>query len=148
MQPLPHTYRVEANVQTRDAMTPLTAAGLEGIDTAPPLEFDGPGDQWSPETLLIGAVASCYVLSFRAIAKASKLDWASIACSVEGRLDRIDRQMRFVDLHIAAHLTVEVASNSAERVLQKAKEQCLVSNSLTCDVRLTTQISSGPDSNE
>jgi hypothetical protein len=33
-----------------------------------PREFDGRGNQWSPESLLAAALADCFVLSFRAVA--------------------------------------------------------------------------------
>ena len=35
---------------------PLSAEGVRIIESAPPKEFDGPGNQWSPEGLLTAAV--------------------------------------------------------------------------------------------
>ena len=41
------------------------------------------------------SVANCLVLSYRAIARASALQWQSIECVSEGELDRIERMTRF-----------------------------------------------------
>jgi organic hydroperoxide reductase OsmC/OhrA len=40
------------------------------LSTATPEEFGGPGDAWSPELLLLGAVESCFLFTFRAVAHA------------------------------------------------------------------------------
>ena len=48
-----------------DGDVALSGDGLPAIATAPPAEFGGPGDRWSPETLLAAAVADCFVLGFR-----------------------------------------------------------------------------------
>jgi organic hydroperoxide reductase OsmC/OhrA len=87
MQALPHRYRVTGAAGIIGDVE-LTAERLMVLRSASPAEFDGPGDRWSPETLLVGAVADCFILTFRAIAKASKLSWVSLVCDVTGTLDR------------------------------------------------------------
>src|SRR6266705_836523 len=82
----------------------LDAPRVPGLRSASPAEFGGPGDRWSPETLLVGAVADCFVLTFRAVARASKLSWTSLQCDVTGHLDRIDRVTQFTSVDIHAHL--------------------------------------------
>ena len=71
MRELQHHYSVQASAGV-DTDVVLTAAGIPDLATASPAEFGGPGDRWSPETLLVGAVANCFVLTFRAVARASK----------------------------------------------------------------------------
>ncbi|MGI9245682.1 MAG: OsmC family protein, partial [Steroidobacteraceae bacterium] len=94
MHPYPHHYTVNARSEPTGDVE-LAAANLPTLQTAPPLEFDGPGDRWSPETLLCAAVADCFVLSFRAVARASRLDWTSLECRVEGKLDKVDGKAQF-----------------------------------------------------
>src|SRR3954452_11959435 len=79
MQPLPHYYQVRATAEI-DGPVVLDSRGLLDLTSAPPSDFDGPGDLWSPETLLVGAVCDCFVLTFRAIAKAAKLAWTRLEC--------------------------------------------------------------------
>ncbi len=87
MQDFPHCYKIVAAAET-DGDVSLACEGLDSIFCAPPVEFGGPGDRWSPETLLVAAVGNRFVLSFRAIARASKLSWISLECETEGVLDR------------------------------------------------------------
>ena len=71
MHPYPHRYTVTA-ADAASGNLSLSSPGLADIASAPPVEFNGPGDRWSPETLLCAAVAGCLVLTFRAIARASR----------------------------------------------------------------------------
>lgn len=144
MQDFPHQYRVEASAPS-DGPVQLSSSGLADLSTAPPAEFGGPGDQWSPETLLVAAVADCTVLSFRAVARASKLPWTAIRCEAEGVLDRVERVTRFTGVTLHAFLTVPDGTDidKARRVLEKAERGCLVSNSLACPVHLEPHIEAG-----
>jgi len=112
----------------------------------PPKEFDGPGDLWSPETLLVAAMADCYILTFRAIARASRLTWLRIDCQSDGILDRVDNVTRFTRFDIQATLTVPAGTdvNKAERILEKAEAVCLVSSSLNAEKHLETRIEFAP----
>jgi peroxiredoxin-like protein len=131
MHPYPHLYSVQAQAEPAGDVA-LAAAGLTSLATAPPAEFDGPGDRWSPETLLIGAVADCFVLSFRAVARASKLEWTGLEASVEGTLDRVEGKTRFTEFHVHATLRVPAGTDQerAAKLLEKAEHVCLISNSL------------------
>lgn len=131
MQDFPHHYRVEGAMQP-EGNVPLSSAGLPDLETAPPAEFGGPGDRWSPETLLLGAIADCFLLSFRAVARASRLEWRSIRCEIEGTLDRVERETRFTGYRIAVHLRVpaETDEKRARRAIEKAETACLISASL------------------
>ena len=141
MNPLPHEYQVEANAADTGGVA-LRADGLPTLPSAPPPEFDGPGDVWSPESLLVAAVADCFVLTFRAMARASKLPWSSIRCRAGGTLDRVERVTRFVDMAIEAELVVPegTRAETATRLLEKAEKGCLVTSSLDLEVRLETRI--------
>ena len=100
--------------------------------TAPPAEFDGPGDRWSPETLLVAAVADCFLLSFRGVARANKFDWHSLECSVEGTLDRVEGRTRFTRMAVRATLRVPAGTDEAKarQLVERAEHVCLISNSL------------------
>jgi organic hydroperoxide reductase OsmC/OhrA len=141
MHPFPHHYRVEAQAPVSGNVA-LRAEGLPPISSAPPLEFDGPGDQWSPESLLVASVADCFVLTFRAIARASKLEWTEIRCHAEGTLDRAEGVTKFVGMRIVADLTLPPGGKpeTAKRLLEKAEHGCLVTNSLNLAVELDARV--------
>lgn len=141
MQDFPHHYRVAATAEPAGDVN-LSGEGLETIPSAPPPEFGGPGDRWSPESLLVAAVADCFVLSFRAISRASKLEWLSLHCEVEGTLEREDRVTRFTGFQVTASLRVPPGTNEAraQRLLEKAEEICLITNSLSCPTQVQSTV--------
>ena len=137
MHPYPHLYTVHARADSTGDVD-IDAERLPTLKTAPPVEFDGPGDRWSPETLLCAAVADCFVLSFRAIARASKLEWQSVEARVEGRLDRVENKSRFTEMVVHATLRVPAGTDveRAAKLMEKAEQACLISNSLLAQRRL------------
>lgn len=144
MESYPHRYDVRAEAEAAGSVL-LHGEGLPALTTAPPRQFGGPGDQWSPETLLVAAAADCFILTFRAIATASKLAWRRLDCDAEGVLDRQDGVVRFTELHLRARLALPVGADTdrAERLLRKAEASCLVTNSLALRPTLTTDITTG-----
>lgn len=141
MQALPHRYRVAGTGRdTGDVQ--VTADRLTTIQSAPPVEFDGPGDRWSPETLLVAAVADCLILTFRAVAKASKLPWISLECDVTGTLNRADGVTMFTQFDVTAHLVVPAGQDAdrARQAIEKAERHCLISRSLKAAVALDATV--------
>lgn len=143
MKAFPHEYRVSAAAQPVGDIL-LSSAGLASLRTAPPVEFDGPGDRWSPEVLLVGAIADCFSLTFRAIARAAKLPWLALEVEVAGTLEREQGLSRFTQFAVHARLCLPAGSDLelAERALHKAEAGCLISNSLAGQRSLTVELES------
>ena len=141
MQELPHKYQVSADAKTEGNIS-LKADNLPLLISAPPTEFGGPGDEWSPEHLLVASVADCFVLTFRAVSRASKLEWSNIESSAVGVLDRVGRLTQFTSFTVSATLTVPSGTDvdKAQRVLEKSEAGCLITNSLTAETHLEAKI--------
>ena len=141
MDAFPHEYKVVANAASEGEIT-LTAEGLDTIASAAPAQFDGPGDRWSPEDLLVASVADCFILTFRAVAKFSKLEWTSLECSATGTLDKVDRTTCFTAFTINATLQVPEGTDTekAHKLLEKSEASCLVTNSLKSTVTLNAEV--------
>ena len=141
MHPYPHRYTVESTAASSGDVT-LTSTGLPALASAPPPEFDGPGGRWSPEHLLVAAVADCLVLSFRGVARANKFEWHSLDCSVEGTLNKVEGRTRFT--HMVARATLRVPAGTdeakAKQLLERAEHVCLVSNSLVSERSIESTI--------
>jgi organic hydroperoxide reductase OsmC/OhrA len=131
MQPYPHNYLVRAAGGPSGTVL-VSADGVVDIPTAPPPEFDGPGEVWSPETLLCASVANCFILTFRAIARASKFEWNDLSCRVEGVLERAEGGTQFTRFTTYATLLVPPGTDEAKarKLLEKAEHGCLVTKSL------------------
>jgi len=141
MQEYPHHYAVAAS-SAADSNVALESPGLESLESAGPAEFGGPGDRWSPETLLVAAVADCFILSFKAIARASRMDWVSLRCDAVGNLEKVDKVTQFTGFRIRATLEVPEGTreDKAQRLLEKAEKSCLVTNSLKADSHLEAEV--------
>jgi len=141
MEGYPHHYFATAN-GTDNGNVVVSGEGLPPLDTQSPPQFGGPEGVWSPETMLSAAVANCFVLSFRAIARASKFEWISLDCKVDGELDRPARAAFFTAFKVDAVLKVPEGAKleMAQRLLEKAEDICLITASLKSEVVLTTDI--------
>lgn len=136
-----HFYSASASAQP-EGNVKLDVEGLQSLESAAPKEFGGPGGQWSPEDLVAAAVADCFVLSFRAIAAASKFAFKDIQCTATGELDKADTGVQFVGFKVEAKLTVDADADQdrAANILKKAKGACFITNSLKAPAELETQI--------
>jgi organic hydroperoxide reductase OsmC/OhrA len=141
MQPFPHYYRVTAH-GAADGAVEMHGDRLPALRSASPAEFDGPGNLWSPETLMTAAVGDCLILTFRAVARASRLAFTSLECDVTGTLDRVDRAAAFVrfDIHARLQLPAGADPEMGRKALEKAEHNCLISNSLKAAIHLTSSI--------
>jgi organic hydroperoxide reductase OsmC/OhrA len=141
MSNFPHDYQVSASAQPSGNVG-LSCSGCPDLQSAPPTAFGGPGNLWSPEDLLVAAVADCFILSFRAIASASKFEWINLKCRVIGTLDKVERSVQFTAFSIAAELTIPAGADGerAQRLLEKAEQTCFITNSLKVHPALETNI--------
>lgn len=142
MLPLPHHYHVSLTGGP-EGYAELNGDGVPTLSSAGPREFDGPGDAWSPEYLLLAAVSSCFLLTLRAIAKASAFEFVTLDCSCDGVVDKQERSLRFTSITLRPILQIRQESDreKALRLLEKSKQGCLVSASLSTPVDLVATVS-------
>jgi len=141
MHPYPHRYAASASGEKAGPVG-ITSAELPSLETAPPPEFDGPGGVWSPETLLCASLADCFVLTFRAVSRASGFEWLQLKCRVEGVLDRVERVSQFTSYTTHVELTVPDGTDlgKARELLDRAEHGCLIANSLRGSRSLESQV--------
>jgi organic hydroperoxide reductase OsmC/OhrA len=141
MKPLPHDYDVDL-IGGPQGYATISAAGLPDLTTAPPREYDGPGDAWSPEHLLLASVSSCFLFTFRAVARTLRAEFRDVGAQTSGIVSRVGGVTRFTDVVIRA--TVTAAAGASVELLQRAIDKttahCLVSSSLATPVRVEAVI--------
>lgn len=141
MHPYPHTYTaVATGVPT--GLVAIRSPQLPQLQTAPPPEFDGPGGVWSPESLLCAAIADCFILTFRAVSRAARLNWLHLDCQVLGVLEQVDKAAQFTEFTTSVTLVVPpgTAVAAARALVQQAERGCLIANSLRGARTLTIEI--------
>ncbi|MBI2207655.1 MAG: OsmC family protein [Candidatus Rokubacteria bacterium] len=120
----------------------LASSGVCDLATDAPVEFNGPGDAWSPEQLLVASVEACFLLTFRAIAQASRIEFTSLAVDGEGIVDRANGIMRFTEIVLRPRVALPAGADCSRvrRALAKAEKACLVSASLCTPIRLEPEV--------
>jgi uncharacterized OsmC-like protein len=141
MQSFPHNYTSTTVGHSSGYLTSHSRTCPQ-LPIAEPSEFGGDGEVWSPEQLFISTVASCLILTFRVIAKASKFEWQDIACEASGKLDRVEGMNMFTQVNLDVRLTIDSATDEkkALRILTKAENQCLIKNSMASEVNFKNEI--------
>jgi peroxiredoxin-like protein len=141
MKPLPHHYEVTLSGEPTGYAT-LSSEGVPPLRSAPPKDFDGPGDAWGPEHLLLAAVATCFMFTFRAVAQASKFAFTALDLSGSGTVDRKDGGTRFTEITLRTRLKLPAGGDPerAKRILEKGKNSCLVTTSLLVAIELEMEI--------
>lgn len=112
------------------------------INFAAPSEFGGEPGLWTPEHLLLAAVATCYVATLRAVAEASKLEFEGVEVPVEGKIEKLEGGFKFTRITLRPVVIIhdEKDRERIGRVLEKAEHVCLVSRSLDCGMVLEPTI--------
>jgi len=115
-----------------------TEPPVEAIDFSAPPEFRGEAGSWSPEHLLLAAVASCFVITFRGIAELSKFEFDSLDVRVDGTIEKAEGGLQFTTLLLKPNLGLlrDGDGERALRLLYKTERSCLISRSLKCATRI------------
>jgi peroxiredoxin-like protein len=144
MKPLPHRYDMHLTGGP-SGYAQLSTAGVPELRTAPPADYDGPGDAWSPEHLLLASVQACFLFTLRAIARLSKLEFTALELDASGTVNRHNGVTRFTEIVLRPRLTVASGTDRerALHVLEKSEKTCLVSASLSTPIRLEPEITEG-----
>ena len=141
MKPLPHHYDVHLTGGPT-GYAQLSTAGVPALRSAPPVDYDGPGDAWSPEHLLLASVQACFLFTLRAIALMSKVDFLALDLSASGTVNRQDGVTRFSEIVLRPKLTVPRGTDRQRvlHILEKSEKACLVSAALGTPIRLEAEI--------
>jgi organic hydroperoxide reductase OsmC/OhrA len=109
--------------------------------TAPP-EFQGLEGRWTPEDLLLCALASCFTTTFQAIAGYARFEYTDLAADVEGVVSKVGSGYAFSEIVLRPHLTIPCKEERerAVELLQKAKKLCLVSRALATAQKFETKV--------
>lgn len=139
----PHTYNVGLTWLSQRKGEISSAELDQIIEVATPPEFPkGMAGIWSPEHLFTAAVSSCFMTTFLAIAENSNLEFKELSCPAEGILDKKDGKFAMTEVILKPVVTIlkETDREKAEKIMIKAERACLISNSITSEIKLITEV--------
>jgi peroxiredoxin-like protein len=127
-----HSYRVVAWWNAGKTGLATSKSAPNAIHFAAPPQFGGLEGRWSPEDLLLCAIAGCFTTTFRALAEYSKFKYTDLEVETEGTVCKVDSGYEFTEIVIRPRLTITNADEKpqADRLLTKAEGLCLVSRVL------------------
>jgi organic hydroperoxide reductase OsmC/OhrA len=138
-------FHYETKVEWKgDKALSVRGAKLPEIEAGAPPEFKGREGLWSPEHLLVASLNTCYMLTFLAIAENSKIGLVSFSSTANGKLMKTPGSGYQITEIVVKPRVVIVSAKDLERlprILEKAKENCFVSNSIKSAVTIEPQIS-------
>jgi peroxiredoxin-like protein len=112
------------------------------INFAAPPEFGGEPGLWTPEHLLLSAISTCFVATFRSVAEASKLEFQGMEVDVEGAVEKQEGGYRFTKIIVRPTVTIhkEEDRERTGRLLEKAERICLIARSILATMVLEAKI--------
>ncbi len=120
----------------------LTAPEIEqSFQCATPPEFpQGIAGYWSPEHLYAAAINSCFMATFLAISENYKLQIIKFTCKTVCKLEKVEGRYLITKAVITPSFEIEDSEQKQDvinKVLDKSKAACLVTNSMKTEVELT-----------
>ncbi len=120
-----------------------SVSGKETIEIATPPEFKGTDEGvWSPEDFLVAAAASCFAVTYLAVAEQRAIPVHELSVAGVGRMGMDpDNRLGFVGIDLTATLATEPGQEAAAAVAAaRAERGCFVSRALSVPVRLETVV--------
>ena len=137
-----HEYRVAAWWTSGRTGLAKSDSAPHAIHFTAPTEFGGLEGRWTPEELLLAAVAGCYTTTLRAIAGSAQFDFTDLQVEASGTVRKAESGYTFTEIVIRPSLKIS-SGDERERaldLLKRAEKLCLVSraigNTLTFEPQL------------
>jgi len=137
------SFSYENNVTWKSARRGVVrAAGKPDLEVSSPPEFKGEAGIWTPEDLFVGALNTCILMTFVALATQKGLEFASYECRAEGKLEFVEGKYRFTEVKLYPQIVVRSPQDveRAKEILESAHANCFISNSISSAVALSPEI--------
>jgi len=138
------TYFYETEIEWKGAKDlQISSAKLPAISAGAPPEFQGREGVWAPEHLFVASLNSCYMLTLLAIAEFSKIAIVSCSSSAKGKLEKVaGNGYQVTEIVVKPRIVIASANDLARtpRILEKAKENCFVSNSIKSAIKIEPEV--------
>ena len=126
----------------RNAVGELIAERLQTKISIPP-EMDGPGIGTNPDEMLLGAAATCYLITLAAMLERSEIE-VQLVLKSEGLVDVTNGVFTYKEIHHYVDIALinkdERAVRLAERYAYKAEETCMISKALKGNVNIQVHL--------
>ncbi len=139
-------FRFESEVRWKSGRRGvMCSSGKPEVEVSSPPEFKGEAGIWTPEDMFVASVNVCTLMTFAAFAQNKNLDIAAYESDAEGVLEYQDGSYRFTEIILHPHIVVKSQDDrdKAREIIENAHRKCLVTNSITSQVKIFPEIRVG-----
>jgi organic hydroperoxide reductase OsmC/OhrA len=129
-----YTYRVSAWWTSGRTGLAKCESSPNTIHFSEAAELGGLQGRWTPEQLLLCALAGCFTTTFHDVARAAKFEYTDLEVEIEGSVHRSrSAGCNFTEILIRPRLTVagEEQREAGLALLRRTKAQCMISRAIT-----------------
>jgi peroxiredoxin-like protein len=145
-----HFFHLTANWPgLRNDIGSIDAGNLKAEVSIPP-EMDGPGIGTNPDEMLLGAAATCYIITLAAMMERSNLEKESLTMESVGVVDVTNGVITYKKIIHKPHIVLKADATEKDeslalRLAEKAETSCMISRAIqgNVEVKLETIIEIG-----
>jgi peroxiredoxin-like protein len=120
----------------------IETKNLKTMVSIPP-EMDGPGIGTNPDEMLLGAAATCYIITLAAMLERSRIDKLDLTMESEGIVDVTNGVITYKKIIHRPVATIEQdtpekVSTLLQKLAIKAEHSCMISRALKGNVEIET----------
>lgn len=134
-----HIFHLSANWPgLRNGVGEIKAGNLETRVSIPP-EMDGPGIGTNPDEMLLGAAATCYIITLAAMMERSQLNKVGLTMESEGIVDVTDGVITYKKIIHRPRIILRADASERDEQLAlklaaKAEASCMISRAIQGNV--------------
>ena len=139
--PFPHRYEIDLSWKGGET-SELASGPRVPVPGGPPAQFDGTDEtRWSPEHLVLAALAQCFMLTYISLNKRSQIPLKGWESKAEGVLEKTKEGLVFTSFVVRVTLKTDAARvDEARRLLDTAKKYCIIANALKTPASLEAAV--------
>jgi organic hydroperoxide reductase OsmC/OhrA len=144
--PSEYTFRVSAWWTSGRTGLAKCESSPNTIHFSEAAELGGLQGRWTPEQLLLSALAGCFTTTFHDVARAAKFEYTDLEVEIEGSVRRSRTAgTNFTEILVRPRLTVsgEEQRETGLALLRRAKSLCMISRAITVLQTLEPTVEAG-----
>lgn len=139
-----HTFKMDLKWDNgRNGSGVLQATKLKS-EISIPQEMGGPGIGTNPDEMLLGAAATCYLITFSTLLENAKIQVESLSMQAEGIVDVTNGVFTYEKILYKPNVLIEtLTAHEKERVMRiakKAEQTCMISKALKGNVTIEAHV--------
>jgi organic hydroperoxide reductase OsmC/OhrA len=140
----PKVFYYETEVEwKKEKEGQIKGSTLPALRVGAPPEFKGREGHWTPEHLFVASINTCFMLTFLGIAENSKLSLVSFSSTAKGKLEKVPgSNYQISEVVLKPRIVIASVEDLGQiaGLLEKAKANCLISNSIKSTVKVEPEI--------